>query len=184
MCDPWPVFVYWKFYIIKWKYSCREEGTGWFGECSWGEEAQAVQVMIEGIYSDILQAIETKVKNISSHNMIWRRGSPGIGKSALAVRILTQLLDQNRHVSKIIWDFPRLLKSIETSRIGEEEGMCTIHKFLPFIQQLWHSIAIHHNSCCIMKLFHTVIKNCIWEYIFARDHIEAKTMCIEGHWWM
>ena len=66
---------------------------------------------------------------------------------------------------KIIWDFPRLLKGVGTSRVGEEEGTCTIHKFLPFIQQLWHSIAIHPNSCCIVKLFHTVMKNCIylWE---------------------
>ena len=21
-------------------------------------------------------------------------------------------------------------------------------------------------------------------HMFARDHVEAKTMCIEGHWWM
>ena len=66
---------------------------------------------------------------------------------------------------KIIEDFPRLLNSVGKSRIGEEEGTCTIHKFLPFIQQLWHLIAIHPNSCCIVKLFHTVMKNCIylWE---------------------
>ena len=37
---------------------------------------------------------------------------------------------------KIIEDFPRLLKGVGKSRIGEEEGTCTIHKFLPFIQQL------------------------------------------------
>ena len=37
---------------------------------------------------------------------------------------------------KIIEDFPRLLKDVEKSRIGEEEGTCTIHKFLLFIQQL------------------------------------------------
>ena len=53
---------------------------------------------MEGICSDILQAIETEVKNTSSHNMIWIRESPGIGKSALTASILTQLQDQNRHV--------------------------------------------------------------------------------------
>ena len=47
----------------------------------------------EGTHSDILRAIETKVKNTSSHNIIWIRGSHGVGKSALAVSILTQLQD-------------------------------------------------------------------------------------------
>jgi len=44
---------------------------------------------MEGTYSDILQAIETEVKNTSTHNMIWIRESPSIGKSALAASILT-----------------------------------------------------------------------------------------------
>jgi len=53
---------------------------------------------MEGIYSDILQVIETKVKNTSSHTMIWIRESPSVGKSVLAASILTQLQDQNRYV--------------------------------------------------------------------------------------
>jgi len=47
------------------------------------------KLFMEGTYSDILQAIETEVKNISSYNMIWIRKSPSIGKSALAASILT-----------------------------------------------------------------------------------------------
>ena len=54
---------------------------------------------MEGTHSGILQATETKVKNTSGHNMIWIRGSPGVGKSALVASISTQLQDQ---VSKII----------------------------------------------------------------------------------
>jgi len=57
---------------------------------------------MEGICSDILQVIETEVKNAGGYNMIWIRGSPGVGKSALAASISTQLQDQDRHVSKII----------------------------------------------------------------------------------
>jgi len=57
---------------------------------------------MEDTHSGILQVIETEVKNTSSYNMIWIRGSSSVGKSALAIRILTQLQDQNRHVSKII----------------------------------------------------------------------------------
>ena len=36
--------------------------------------------------------------------MIWIRGSPGIGKSALAASISTQLQDQNRHVISFRFD--------------------------------------------------------------------------------
>ena len=36
---------------------------------------------MEGTHSNILQAIETKVKNTSSHTMIWIRESPGCYKA-------------------------------------------------------------------------------------------------------
>ena len=67
-----------------------------------GKKLKLCKSCMEGTHSGILQVIETEVKNTSSYNMIWIRRSPGVGKSALAVRILTQLQDQNRHVSKII----------------------------------------------------------------------------------
>ena len=41
--------------------------------------------------SDILQVIETEVKNTGGHNMIWIRGSPDVGKSTLAASISTWL---------------------------------------------------------------------------------------------
>ena len=46
---------------------------------------------MEGTRSDILPAIETEAKNAGGHNMIWIRGSPGVGKSALVASISTQL---------------------------------------------------------------------------------------------
>jgi len=54
-----------------------------------GNKLKIHKPFMEGTHSDILQAIETEVKNTSSHNMIWIRGSPGVGKSALAASILT-----------------------------------------------------------------------------------------------
>jgi len=50
---------------------------------------------MEGTCSDILQAIGTEVKSVDGHNMIWIRGSPGVGKSVLAASISTQLQDQD-----------------------------------------------------------------------------------------
>ena len=44
---------------------------------------------MEGTRNDILQAIESNVKSIDGPNMIWIRGSPGVGKSALAASSTT-----------------------------------------------------------------------------------------------
>jgi len=54
-----------------------------------GNKLKMCKPCMEGTYSDILQVIETEVKNTSSYNMIWIRRSPGVGKSALAASILT-----------------------------------------------------------------------------------------------
>ena len=56
-----------------------------------GNKLKMCKLCMEGICSDILQVTETEVKNTGGHNMIWIIGSPGIGKSALAASILTQL---------------------------------------------------------------------------------------------
>ena len=55
---------------------------------------------MEGTRLDILQQIETEIENTDGHNVIWIRGSPGVGKSALAASVATRLQDQGRHV---IW---------------------------------------------------------------------------------
>ena len=44
---------------------------------------------MKGTCSDILQVIETNVKNTSGHNMIWIRESPSVRKSALVASIST-----------------------------------------------------------------------------------------------
>ena len=54
-----------------------------------GNKLKMCKPCIEGTCSDILQVIETKVKNTCSHNMIWIRGSPNVGKSALIASIST-----------------------------------------------------------------------------------------------
>jgi len=46
---------------------------------------------MEGTRLGILQQIENEIKRTDGHNVIWIRGSPGVGKSALAASITTQL---------------------------------------------------------------------------------------------
>jgi len=48
---------------------------------------------MEGTRTTILQEIEIKIKNVDGPNMIWIRGSPGVGKSALAASVTNRLVD-------------------------------------------------------------------------------------------
>ena len=69
-----------------------------------GKKLKLRKSCMEGIRSDILPAIETEAKNAGGHNMIWIRGSPGVGKSALVASISTQPQDRNRHVISFWFD--------------------------------------------------------------------------------
>ena len=62
---------------------------------------------MEGTRTTILQEIENEIKNVQSPNMIWIRGSPGVGKSALAAGIAVRLRKQERHVIPFRFDRTR-----------------------------------------------------------------------------
>ena len=59
---------------------------------------------MEGTRTAILEEIEQEVNKVDGHNVIWIRGSPGVGKSALAASISTRLQDQGRHVIPFRFD--------------------------------------------------------------------------------
>jgi len=59
---------------------------------------------MEGTRTTILQEIENKIKSVNGHNVIWIRGSPGVGKSALAASIAARLREQDRHVISFRFD--------------------------------------------------------------------------------
>jgi len=61
----------------------------------------------------ILQEIENNIKNVNGHSVIWIRGSPGVGKSALAASIAAQLRKQGRHV--VLFRFDRTQSSTITA---------------------------------------------------------------------
>ena len=60
---------------------------------------------MEGTRRSIIQEIENEIQNVDGHNVIWIRGSPGVGKSALAASIAARLQEQDRHV--ILFRFDR-----------------------------------------------------------------------------
>jgi len=59
---------------------------------------------MEGTRTIILQEIEDKIKSADGHNVIWIRGSPGVGKSALVASIVTRLREQDRQVISFRFD--------------------------------------------------------------------------------
>ena len=65
-------------------------------------------------------------------------------------------------VSDVDW----MMVDVHSRRCGTDVG---IHKCLLFARQSWNSIVIHPDSCCIVKLLHTVVENRTWRYTFARD---------------
>ena len=59
---------------------------------------------MEGTRTAILQEVEKQIKNVDGPNVIWIRGSPGVGKSALAASIVNRLREQDRHFISFRFD--------------------------------------------------------------------------------
>jgi len=65
--------------------------------------------------------------------MIWIRGSPGVGKSALAASILIQLQDQNRHV--ISFRFNHTQSTTTTTGALWHVVVCDLARLYPSFRQ-------------------------------------------------
>jgi len=72
---------------------------------------------MEGTRTTILQEIEDEIKSADGHNVIWIRGSPGVGKSALAASIVARLQEQDRQVISFRFDRTKSA-TITTMRSG------------------------------------------------------------------
>ena len=80
-----------------------------------GEDRLPLRKCMEGTRTAILQEIEIKIKKVDGPNMIWIRGSPGVGKSALAASVANRLVDQNCHV--IAFRFDRTQSTVTTNAL-------------------------------------------------------------------
>ena len=73
--------------------------------CTLGENRLFLcEPCMEGTRTTILQEIENEIKNVDGRSMIWIRGSPGVGKSALVASIAARLRDQDRHIISFRFD--------------------------------------------------------------------------------
>jgi len=111
---------------------------------------------MEGTRLDILQQIETEIKKTDGHNVIWIRGSPGAGKSALAASITTRLQDQNRHV---IWfRFDRTQSTTITTEALWRVVACSFVRRYPSLRQHLAQGNAKLSSSNIDSLFETLIQ--------------------------
>ena len=111
---------------------------------------------VEGTRSAILATIETEVKGVDGHNIIWIRGIPGVGKSALAASISTRLQDQGRHV--ISFRFDRTQSTMITTDSLWRVVACDLARFYPSFRQYLVKHNKEHSSSDIDRIFKNLIE--------------------------
>jgi len=111
---------------------------------------------MEGTRTTILQEIENEIKNVNAPNVIWIRGSPGIGKSALAASIASRLEDQKRHVISFRFDRTQST-TITTNTLWRAVACDLAHLHLSLRSHLTQSTQ-GHSSSDIDRLFKLLIE--------------------------
>ena len=111
---------------------------------------------MKGTRIAILQRIEDEINKVGDHNVVWIRGSPGVGKLALAASISTQLTDQGRRVISFRFD------STESTRITTEAlwrvVACDLARWYPSLRQHLAKGIEGHISSDIDRLFKLLIE--------------------------
>jgi len=110
---------------------------------------------MEGTRTTILQDIKNEIKNVNAPNVIWMRGSPGVGKSALAASIVNRLVDQKRHV--IPFRFDRTQSTVTTNALWRTVA-CDLARLFPPLRQHLAQGDQRHNSSDINRLFEMLIE--------------------------
>ena len=93
---------------------------------------------MEGTRIAILQNIRNDIENVNGHSVIWIRGSPGAGKSALAASIAAQLRKQGRHVISFRFDRTQS-SSINTDALWRSVAL-DLARLYPSIRQHIHNV--------------------------------------------
>ena len=111
---------------------------------------------MEGTRTAILQKIEDEIKNVNGPNMIWIRGSPGVGKSALAASIAIRLEDQKRRV--IPFRFNRTESTTITTNALWRAVACDLARFYSSLRPHLTQGIQGHRSSDIDRLFKSLIE--------------------------
>jgi len=88
---------------------------------------------MEGTRTAILTKIEREIKSVDGPNVIWIRGFPGVGKSALAASIAIRLQGQHRHV--ICFRFDRTRSTTITTNALWCAVACDLARLYPSLRE-------------------------------------------------
>ena len=121
-----------------------------------GDRLLLRKACMEGTRQTILQEIEDAVNKVDGHNIIWIRGSPGVGKSALAASISTRLQDQGRRV--IPFRFDRTEPARITTEALWRVVACDLARWYPSLRQHLAKGIEGHISLDIDRLFKLLIE--------------------------
>ena len=111
---------------------------------------------MKGTRTAILQKIEDEIKNVNGPNMIWIRGSPGVGKSALVASIAIRLEDQKRRVMPFRFD--RTESATITTNALWRAVACDLARFYPSLRPHLTQGIQGHSSSDIDRLFKSLIE--------------------------
>ena len=132
---------------------------------------------LEGTRTTILQDIENEIRNVNGPNVIWIRGSPGVGKSALAASIANRLVDQKRHV--IPFRFDRTDSTITTSALWRTVA-CDLARLFPSLRKHLAQGDLGYSSSDIDRLFKSLIEEPLSALIDTIPREELPVIVIDG----
>ena len=132
---------------------------------------------MEGTRTTILQEIENEINNVNAPNVIWIRGSPGVGKFALAASIVNRLVDQKCHVIPLRFD--RTQTTLTTNTLWCTVA-CDLARLFPSLRQQLVQGIQGHNSSDIDRLFKLLIEVPLSALVDAIPHKELPVIVIDA----
>jgi len=93
---------------------------------------------MHGTRTAILQDIESNIKNVNDLSVIWIRGSPGVGKSALAASMAARLRKLDRHL--ISFRFDHTQSAIITTDALWRAIALDLARLFPSVRQHIHNL--------------------------------------------
>ena len=147
--------------------------------CALGENRLPLRrSCMEGTRTTILQEIEDKIKNVNAPNVIWIRGSSGIGKSSLAASIASQLEDQKRHV--ISFRFDRIQSTTITTNVLWHAVACDLARLHLSLRSYLTQSTQGHSSSDIDRLFKLLIEEPLFTLADDVLHEELPVIVIDA----
>ena len=121
-----------------------------------GDKIPLCDPCMEGTRNGILTKIEREVKSVDGLNMIWIRGFPGVGKSALAASIAFRLQEQHRHV--ICFRFDRTRSTTITAGALWRAVACDLAYLYPSLRKHLAQGSRELISSDVDRLFKSLIE--------------------------